>query len=104
MQSSHNEREIQMRKYISVNTSTNDEGGLNINVDVIDDMTMVWSWGSAVGYIESSDLDDLYTPASVVVQQLTGECDEDLVDNLAGAFRKILTPRPTVSINGEHFA
>lgn len=93
-----------MRKYISVNTSTNDEGGLNINVDVIDDMTMVWSWGSAVGYIESSDLDDLYTPASVVVQQLTGECDEDLVDNLAGAFRKILTPRPTVSINGEHFA
>jgi hypothetical protein len=93
-----------MRKYISVNTSTNDEGGLNINVDVIDDMMGGVSRGSAVGYIESSDLDDLYTPASVMVQQLTGECDEDLVDNLAAAFRKILTPRPTVSINGEHFA
>lgn len=93
-----------MRKYISVNTSTNDEGGLNINVDVIDDMMGGVSWGSAVGYIESSDLDDLDTPARLMIQQLTGEQDEELIENLADAFAKILTPRPTVSINGERFA
>lgn len=92
-----------MRKYISVNTSYNDEGGLNINVDELDDPSDLMFVASG-GYIESSDLDDLYTPASLMVQRLTGECDEELVDNLANAFRKILTPRPTVSINGEHFA
>lgn len=103
MQSSHNEREIQMRKYIAVNTSTNEEGGLNINVDVVDEpMDMLFV--RCGGYIESSDLDDLYTPASIMVQQLTGECDEVLVHTLAAAFAKILTPRPTVSINGVHFA
>lgn len=104
MQSSHNERETKMRKYISVNSSTNDEGGLNINVDVIDDMTGGAPWGAAIGYIESSDLDDLFTPAQIMVYQLTGENDIELIDNVAAAFRKILTPRPTVSINGEHFA
>lgn len=103
MQSSHNERETKMRKYISVNTSTNDEGGLNINVDVVDD-PMDLMFVPCGGYIESSDLDDLYTPASLMVQQLTGERDEGLIENLADAFAKILTPRPTVSINGEHFA
>ena len=103
MQSSHNEREIQMRKYISVNTSYNDEGGLNINVDVLDN-PMGLMFVPCGGYIESSDLDDLYTPASLMVRQLTGEQDEELIDNLAGAFAKILTPKPTVSINGEHFA
>lgn len=93
-----------MRKYISVTTTTTSEdGGLNINVDVIDnpeDLMFVRSGG----YIETSDLDDLYTPASIMVHQLTGECDDELVDNVALAFRKILTPRPTVSINGDFFA
>ena len=103
MQSSHNERDIQMRKYISVNTSSTDEGGLNINVDVLDD-PMDLMFVRCGGYIETSDLDDLYTPASIMVQQMTGECDELLVHTLAAAFAKILTPRPTVSINGEHFA
>lgn len=103
MQSSHNEREIQMRKYISVNTSVTNEGGLNINVDVLDNpMDLVFV--QCGGYIESSDLDDLYTPASLMVQKLTGEQDEELIENLADAFAKILTPRPTVSINGELFA
>lgn len=92
-----------MRKYISVNTSYNEEGGLNINVDVLDN-PMELMFVPCGGYIESSDMDDLYTPASLMVQQLTGECDEELVDNVAAAFRKILTPRPTVSINGEFFA
>lgn len=91
-----------MRKYISVDTSTNEEGGLNINVNVLenaDDLMFVMCGG----YIESSDLDDLRTPAAVMVQRLTGECDDELVDTLAGAFAKILTPRPTVTINGEYF-
>lgn len=92
-----------MRKYISVNTSTNEDGGLNINVDVLDN-PMELMFVPCGGYIESSDMDDLYTPASLMVQKLTGDCDEELVDNLAAAFRKILTPRPTVSINGEFFA
>lgn len=92
-----------MRKYISVNTSYNDQGGLNINVDVLDN-PMDLAFVSCGGYIESGDLDDLFTPASLMVQKLTGDCDEELVDNLAAAFRKILTPRPTVSINGEFFA
>lgn len=92
-----------MRKYISVNTSYNDQGGLNINVDVLDN-PMDLAFVSCGGYIESSDLNDLFTPASLMVQKLTGDCDEELVDNLAAAFRKILTPRPTVSINGEFFA
>lgn len=92
-----------MRKYISVNTSTNEDGGLNINVDVLDN-PMELMFVPCGGYIEPSDMDDLYTPASLMVQKLTGDCDEELVDNLAAAFRKILTPRPTVSINGEFFA
>lgn len=92
-----------MRKYISVNTTANEEGGLNINVDVLEG-PMDLMFVSCGGYIESSDLDDLDTPASLMVQKLTGECDEDLIENLADAFAKILTPRPTVSINGEHFA
>lgn len=95
-----------MRKYISVNTSTNPNGGLNINVNVLEDPIELM-FVSCGGYIESSDLDDLYTPASLMVQKLTGEFnepDEELVENLAAAFRKILTPRPTVSINGEFFA
>ena len=103
MQSSHNEREIQMRQYISVNTSYNDEGALNINVDVLES-PMDLMFVPCGGYLESSDLDDLYTPAALMVQKLTGDCDEELVNNLAAAFRKILTPRPTVSINGEFFA
>lgn len=92
-----------MRKYISVNTSNNQEGGLNINVDVLDG-PMDLMFVPIGGYIETSDLDDPYTPAALMVQKLTGACDEELVNNLAAAFRKILTPRPTVSINGEHFA
>lgn len=94
-----------MRKYISVNTSTNDEGGLNINVDVLDN-PMELMFVPCGGYIESSDMDDLYTPASLMVQKLTGDCDDELVEKLEDAFRQILTPppRPTVSINGEHFA
>lgn len=93
---------IKMRKYISVETSTNQDGGLNINVNVLEnpeDLMFV----SCGGYIESSDMDDLHTPAALMVQKLTGECDDELVDTLAGAFAKILTPRPTVTINGEYF-
>lgn len=98
-----------MRKYISVGTSTNNEGGVNIDIQVLDTpMSMVGMMGMmgsrAVGYIEASDMDDLYTPASLMVQAVTGDCDEELVENVAAAFRKILTPRATVSINGEHFA
>lgn len=102
MQSLHNEREIQMRKFISVNTSYNADGGLNINIDEVEPGDLMVA--ACGGYIESSDLDDLYTPASLMVQKLTGECDIDLVDNVVAAFRKILTPRSTVSINGEFFA
>ena len=103
MQSSHNEREIEMRKYISVNTSTNDEGGLNINVDVLDGPGDLM-YAQCGGYVESSDLDDLYTPATLMVQKLTGMEDAELIEKLADAFATILTPRSTVSINGEHFA
>lgn len=92
-----------MRKYITLNTSYNDEGGLNINVDVLDN-PMGLMLVPCGGYLESSDLDDLYTPAALMVQQLTGEQDEELISNLADAFAKILTPKPTVSINGERFA
>ena len=92
-----------MRKYISVTTSTNNEGGLNINVDVVEN-PMDLAFARCGGYIESSDLDDLRTPAAIMVQQLTGEFDEELVGNVEAAFRKILTPRPTVTINGEYFA
>lgn len=95
-----------MRKYISVQTTMTEEGGLNINVNVLEN-PMDLLHVSCGGYIETSDLNDLYTPASLMVQKLTGEYDEpdeELVENLAAAFRKILTPRPTVSINGEFFA
>jgi hypothetical protein len=95
-----------MRKYISVQTTTTEEGGLNINVNVLDDPIELM-FVSCGGYIETSDLDDLYTPASLMVQKLTGEYnepDEELIENLAEAFRKILTPRPTITINGEFFA
>ena len=92
-----------MRKYISVNTSYNEEGGMNINVDVLEN-PMDLMYARCGGYIESGDLDDLYTPASIMVQQLTGEQDEELIENVAEAFRKILTPRPTITINGEFFA
>ena len=92
-----------MRKYISVQTTTTEEGGLNINVNVLDN-PMDLAFTRCGGYIESSDLDDLRTPAAIMVQQLTGELDEELVKNVEAAFRKILTPRPTVTINGEYFA
>lgn len=92
-----------MRKYISVNTSINQGGGLNINVDVIEN-PMDLMFARCGGYIETSDLDDLRTPASIMVQQLTGELDEELVETVEEAFRKILTPRPTVTINGEYFS
>lgn len=92
-----------MRKYISVNTSTNEEGGLNINVNVLENADDLM-FAMCGGYIESSDLEDLHVPASVMVERLTGERNQGLVDALAEAFAKILTPRPTVSINGEFFA
>ena len=92
-----------MRKYISVTTSITEEGGLNINVDVVEN-PMDLAFARCGGYIETSDLDDLRTPASIMVQQLTGELDEELVETVEAAFRKILTPRPTVTINGEFFA
>lgn len=92
-----------MRKFVAFNTSYNDEGGLNLNIDVVEDPIDI-VFASAGGYIESSDLDDLYTPAEILVRQVTGEVDEELVETVVEAFRKILTPRPTVSINGEFFA
>lgn len=91
-----------MRKYISVNTSYNEEGGMNINVDVLEN-PMDLMYARCGGYIESGDLDDLRTPASIMVQQLTGELDEELVETVEAAFLKILTPKPTVTINGEYF-
>lgn len=87
-----------MKKYVAFNTSYNDDGALNLNIDVIEDPRDL-AFAVCGGYIESSDLDDLYTPAEIMVAQLTGEADEELVETVVAAFRKILTPKPTVSIN-----
>lgn len=92
-----------MKKFVAFNTSYNAEGGLNINVDVLDGPGELM-FAACGGYIESSDLDDLYTPAELMVRQLTGEVDEETVEKVVDAFRKILTPKPTVSINGVAFA
>lgn len=94
-----------MKKFISVNTSVNEDGGLNINVDVLES-PLELMYAQCGGYLESSDLDDLYTPARLMVQRLTGGQDEELIDKLVDAFEHILniTPKATVSINGERFA
>jgi hypothetical protein len=87
-----------MKKFVAFSTSYNDEDGLNINIDVIDNPQDL-KYARCGGYIESSDLDDLYTPAQIMVGQLTGDTDEELVETVVAAFRKILMPKPTVSIN-----
>lgn len=92
-----------MKKFVAFTTSYNTESALNINIEVLEDPADL-AFVQCGGYIESSDIADLYTPAALMVQKLTGSCDEELVDNVVAAFRKILTPRPTVSINGEYFA
>jgi hypothetical protein len=96
---------MEMRKYISVNASENETGGIDINVDVLDSMSEL-QYVMCGGYIESSDLEDLTTPATLMVMRLTGSDDELLIEQLADAFAVILTPEPvnTVSINGERFA
>jgi len=84
-----------MRKYISVSVVDR-----NVNIRVLDGADGLYGV-MAGGYIESSDLSDLETPARIMSQQLTGQVDEDLVEKLVEAFEQILTPPYTVSIRGQ---
>ena len=93
-----------MKKYIGVSVSINETGAPNINVEVLDgplDLMNV----SCGGYIEDGDLDDLATPAEMMVLRLLGYYDDELTETLAAAFHDILTPKPvaSVSINGVPF-
>lgn len=88
-----------MRKFIRVSAQDR-----NINIDVLRDESELYDcFGSACGWIESGDLEDLETPARVMANGL-GLDDEEVVEKLISAFEEILTPPVTVSINGAHWA
>lgn len=105
MQSSHNERETEMKKFITFGITENETSGVDVNINVLEDPSELM-YAAAGGYIESSDLDDLHTPATLMVTRLVGFPDEGLVEKVVSAFKTILTPEPVdrVLINGEVFA
>lgn len=87
-----------MRKFINVRVSYDEYYNQSINVDVLRGPEQLSQAVGACGWLDGEDLNDLDTPARLMVRNLLGCEDEVAIEKLTEAFEEILTKRD-VAVN-----